>query len=351
MTRRPEQTDLFGHAAPSEHEARADMRGRRAASNTVDAAPVSDDVRTLASRLPATLHLGTSSWAFPGWHGLVYAREERTERLTRYGLAAYAQHPLLRSVGLDRTFYQPIAREAFAAYADALPADFRMLVKAHAAVTTPGGLARFRTPGAPDVYLDAEYATRAVVEPAVEGLGDRLGVLLFQCPPLPRQPRLVAEFPRRLARFLRALPRGVPYAVEVRTAALLHDEATRAAYVEALAEGGATHGFTVHPSMPPIPEQLERLPPSVWGQGPVAVRWMLQRDQEYESARDAWAPFHELAAPDPVTRVEVADLVRTLLGAARPVIVIANNKAEGSAPRTLMALARALDGGTGSGAG
>jgi uncharacterized protein YecE (DUF72 family) len=209
---------------------------------------------------------------------------------------------------------------------------------------------RFRTPDAPDVYLDAEYATRAVVEPAVEGLGDRLGVLLFQCPPLPRQPRVIAEFPRRLARFLRALPRGVPYAVEVRTAALLHDDATRAAYIDALADGGATHGFTVHPSMPTISEQLERLPASVWGQGPVAVRWMLQRDQEYESARDAWAPFHDLAAPDPVTRVEVVELVRTLLGAARPVIVIANNKAEGSAPRTLLALARALNGGTGPGA-
>jgi hypothetical protein len=46
----------------------------------------------------------------------------------------------------------------------------------------------------------------------------------------------------------------------------------------------------------------------------------------------------------------VAELVRTLLAGARPVIVIANNKAEGSAPRTLLALARALVGGTGPGA-
>jgi hypothetical protein len=76
----------------------------------------------------------------------------------------------------------------------------------------------------------------------------------------------------------------------------------------------------------------------------VAVRWMLQRDQEYESARDAWAPFHELAAPDLGTRMEVAALVTELAASARPVIVIANNKAEGSAPRTLQELARLIAG-------
>jgi len=329
------QIDLFGGAAP------ADATRRARATPPIEAATIADDVRALAEALPRTLHLGTSSWAFPGWHGLVYAREERTERLSKEGLAAYAQHPLLRAVGLDRTFYQPISREAFAAYAAQVPADFRLLVKAHAAVTTPGGLARMRAPGAPDVYLDAEYATRAVVAPAVEGLGDRLGVLLFQCPPLPRQPRLVAEFPRRLARFLRALPAGVPYAVEVRTAALL-DDPHRAAYVEALVAGGATHGFTVHPSMPTVADQLTRLDRAVWADRPVAVRWMLQRDQEYETARDAWAPFHEMVAPDPVTRVEVASLVQTLLAGAPRVLVIANNKAEGSAPRTLQALAEAV---------
>jgi uncharacterized protein YecE (DUF72 family) len=31
-----------------------------------------------------------------------------TRRLARTGLRAYAQHPLLRSVGIDRTYYAPI---------------------------------------------------------------------------------------------------------------------------------------------------------------------------------------------------------------------------------------------------
>jgi uncharacterized protein YecE (DUF72 family) len=271
----------------------------------------------------------------------VYARAERTERLAREGLAAYARHPLLRTVGLDRTFYAPIAREAFARYATAVPADFRFLVKAAAALTTPGGLARRRAADPVDRFLDAAWATDAVVAPAVEGLGDRLGVLLFQFPPLPRDSRALRTLPDRLGAFLAALPTGVPYAVEVRNATLLGP-----AYRDALVSAGVSHGFTIHPSMPTLAVQAAAVGPAAWAAGTAVVRWMLQRDQQYEAARDAWAPFRELAAPDPAARAEVAALVATLAAQVPAVLVIANNKAEGCAPRTLEALARRLAGGS-----
>jgi uncharacterized protein YecE (DUF72 family) len=65
----------------------------------------------LARHLSPQLYLGTSSWTFPGWQGLVYDRAASASVLARYGLAAYARHPLLRTVGLDRTFYAPIAAD------------------------------------------------------------------------------------------------------------------------------------------------------------------------------------------------------------------------------------------------
>ena len=34
------------------------------------------------------------------------------QKLARHGLEAYAKHPLLRTVGLDRTYYRPIGVEA-----------------------------------------------------------------------------------------------------------------------------------------------------------------------------------------------------------------------------------------------
>jgi uncharacterized protein YecE (DUF72 family) len=333
------QGDLFGSAGDASPAADTIATDDGRASSGVAPVTVPADVRALAAALPAGLRLGTSSWAFPGWEGLVYARAERTERLARDGLRAYAQHPLLRTVGLDRTFYAPIAREAFARYAAAVPPDFRVLVKAAAALTTPGGLARFRTVDPVDRFLDAEWAADQVVAPAVAGLGDRLGVLLFQFPPLPRGTRVLDGFADRLGAFLAALPRGVPYAVEVRNATILGS-----AYRDALQSAGVSHGFTVHPTMPALAEQASVVGPAAWAAGTAVVRWMLQRGHAYEEARDAWAPFRELAAPDPGVRTEVAALLATLTREVPQVLVIANNKAEGCAPRTLEALARLVTG-------
>ena len=83
------------------------------------------------------MRLGTSSWLFPGWTGLVFAprsgRPAPEQVLARHGLPAYAAHPLLRTVSLDRTFYAPLTPEEFAAYAAQVPATFRFVVKAPAA--------------------------------------------------------------------------------------------------------------------------------------------------------------------------------------------------------------------------
>ena len=64
----------------------------------VDPASVTDTVRALATALPERIRLGTSSWSFPGWTGLVYAprngRPATEQVLARHGLAM----PILGSI-------------------------------------------------------------------------------------------------------------------------------------------------------------------------------------------------------------------------------------------------------------
>ena len=67
-----------------------------------------DQLRGVAASLPSTVRFGTSSWAFPGWRGIVYSRSQSQGELSREGLREYAQHPLLRTVGIDRSYYAPI---------------------------------------------------------------------------------------------------------------------------------------------------------------------------------------------------------------------------------------------------
>jgi len=311
-----------------------------AAEPAVGAAPASPRVTDLSGRLPASVRFGTSSWSFPGWTGLVYAGRAGADRLSREGLGAYARHPLLRAVGIDRTFYAPLDAAGFARHAAQVPADFRFLVRASQLCTFPEiqegggrGLA-----AANPRYLDAGFARDAVVGPAVEGLGSRLGVLLFQFPPLPRaETRDPARFAARLSGFLAALPREARYAVEIRNRELLHP-----AYAAALAAAGACHGFTVHPSMPTLEAQAALLP--VEGQPSLLVRWMLGHGRGYEEARELYAPFDRLAAPDPESRASIADLIARAVRAGKEGLVIVNNKAEGSSPLSVIELARAVAG-------
>ncbi len=318
MSRAGEQLGLFAEEP------------RRNEGAGVRAAPPSPELAGLAARLPAGLYLGTSSWSFPGWQGLVWAKEGKPPtkpRLARGGLAAYARHPLFRAVGLDRTYYGPLPRDAFERYAADVPAGFRFVVKAHDALVGPTS----------ERFLDVEHAGAFVVTPCVEGLGDKAGPLVFQFPPL-HVASLggVSAFAERLHRFLRGLPEGPLYAVELRNREL----ACRELYA-ALEDTGAVPCFNVHPRTPPLAEQVARhgrpLPRAV------VVRWMLHRSFRYEAARTRYAPFDRLVDPDPGSREAVAELALEAARQGRPVFVIANNKAEGSAPLTLEALARRLD--------
>ena len=98
-------------------------------------APLDPGLVELAAVLPPNLRLGTSSWTFPGWTGLVWDREYSDPDLSRHGLTAYAKHPLLRTVGIDRSFYRPMTAEQFARHAAQVPDDFRFVVKAPSLVT------------------------------------------------------------------------------------------------------------------------------------------------------------------------------------------------------------------------
>lgn len=306
----------------------------------VEPAKVPAELQRLAARLPRSLHLGTSSWTFPGWAGFVYDREYRESALARYGLAAYAQHPLLTGAGIDRTFYAPLAATEFAEFADQVPEHFRFLVKAYSGLTTAPDGRRGELSGrgersgsAASVFLDPDHAMRTVVEPAVRGLRDRLGAILFQFSPLgPAFTRRPAAFAQALATFIGALPRSVPYAVELRDPELLGAD-----YEAALRESGAVHCSNVHPRMPPVDRQVSAELP-----GPLVVRWMLHPAQQYEAAGERYAPFDRLVDEDPVNRSRIAARIAQALDAGREVHMIASNNAEGSAPQTLFALAAAV---------
>ncbi|MFN3240584.1 MAG: DUF72 domain-containing protein [Planctomycetota bacterium] len=323
MSRRKDTPNQLGLFGPIEDE--------QPARPKLAAAEVPDDVRALGERLSRRIHLGTSSWAFAGWRGIVYAEDAPQRHLSRHGLGAYGQHPLLRTVGVDRTFYAPIPAEEFAGYAEQVPDDFRFLVKAWGEVTSPTLPGRT---GLNPNHLDADCALDHCVAPAREGLGDKLGPMLFQFPPqggaITRKPDAFAD---RLHGFFDALPKGPRYVVELRDEQLFTGR-----YVEALRAAGAQHGYVAHPRMPSLQRQREVAPIA----GPTTVRWMLHQGFAYEQAKERYQPFDALVDQDPGTRQAIVDMAREAIALDVEMVVVVNNKAEGSSPLSVLELARAI---------
>lgn len=306
---------------------------------SVGPADFSAELIELGRSLPEDVYLGGSTWSFPGWRDLVYDAKHSESKLAREGLAAYGQHPLFRCVGIDRTYYAPIEAREFAEYAAQVPDGFRFVVKAHEACTVS------RYPDRPrygtvrgqvnPLFLDPAYAADAVVAPFVEGLGPKAGALLFQLSP--QDLGVPERFADELRAFLCALPRGPVYAVEVRNREILTP-----AYADALAEARAVHCHNVHPRMPDVLAQA-RLAGTDRPRTPITlVRWLLGPGMTYEDAGRRYAPFNRLQAPDENARRALTALARNALAAGRPFVCTVNNNAEGCAPLSIEALARAI---------
>jgi uncharacterized protein YecE (DUF72 family) len=241
------------------------------------------------------VHLGTSSWSFPGWRGIVYGDDYSNAKLARDGLPAYSAHPLLRSVSIDRSFYAPLSIADYLRYAQQVPDHFRFIVKAPASITDASVRGDRGEPVAANpCFLNAQLAASEFVEPCLAGLGQKAGALVFQFPPLPDQ--LLADpavFVERLQAFLTALPPlpatpgGPCYAVEIRDAILLTPR-----FVRMLRAAGVRYCVGLHARMPDPLRQATALAlmDGETPAGPLIVRWSLHSGFRYEQAKARYEP-------------------------------------------------------------
>ena len=136
-------------------------------------------------------HLGTSGFAYKEWIGPFYPEGTRDADM----LPRYADR--FPSVEINYTFRRQPAEKTLATWVERTPPDFRFALKAHQRITHTLRLA------------DADEAVGTFLE-RVRALGERLGPILFQCPPTLRYDRRLIES------FLGYLPPTFRYAMEFR---------------------------------------------------------------------------------------------------------------------------------------
>lgn len=290
-----------------------------------------------ARDLPPTIYLGTSTWAFPGWKGVVYKREYKSAReFTHNSLEEYATIPWFRTVCIDSLFYNPPSATTLRRYADQVPDYFRWVSKVWERITIfsypkharYGAHAGQRNPDFLNVSLLKDRVLSAYTDPKVR---ERTGPFVFQFAPFSAATMPYDEFIERLALFLRELPTEFEYAVEIRNQELLN-----AHYFQALNESNVTHCFNHWNTMPSLREQMRAAAAAGGLRADFYVsRLLTPLGTSYEGAAKLFEPYDKILRPNAQMRADVVAFAKRAVATGKRAFVTANNKAEGNSALTM----------------
>jgi uncharacterized protein YecE (DUF72 family) len=294
----------------------------------------------LASRIPDSIRFGTSTWNYPGWRGLVYHQDYGPKGAAARMLREYSAFPLFRTVGVDSTYYGPPTEAVLHSYAEHLPAGFPCISKVWGQLT----IHTFTKAQDPDRagkvnpdFLNPDIFIEEIYPPYRHHFASNTGPFVFEFQTIAKFSGLDPDrFAGRLDEFFSALPRDAEYGVEIR-----NEEFLTPMYFAVLREHGVAHVFNSWTRMPPIGHQLD-LPNSLTAPFIIA-RALLRPGRTYDEAVDAFAPYDRIREPNPRLRRDLVRLVETAMEARIPAYLLVNNRAEGSAPLTIAAVAEMLD--------
>ena len=287
--------------------------------------------------------IGTSSWKYDGWFGQLYtpARYEyrgkvAKTRFERDCLTEYAE--VFKTVCFDAAYYSFPRREYLQGLADQVPSDFRFGFKVTDEITTRKfpNLDRFglRAGKPNENFLNTDLFATAFLKPC-EDIRDKVGVLMFEFSRFyPTDYEHGRDFVADLDTFLGKLPKGWPYAIELRNKHWLREE-----YFGCLARHSVTHVFNSWDAMPPVSEQMA-LPSSRTNPELVAARFLLKPGRKYEDAVKAFQPYNKTQEVNEDARKAGAGMIveGERYEPRRKTYIYVNNRLEGNALETISAM-------------
>jgi uncharacterized protein YecE (DUF72 family) len=299
----------------------------------------------LAALAEQGIYLGTSSWKYPGWMGLVYSPEryvfrgEFSEgRFNDRCLKEYAE--TFPAVGVDATYYT-FPSEKFAAGLGAqVPDGFRFGFKVTDEITAKRFplLPRFaeRQGQLNPNFLNAEMFADQFLRP-LEVIRPKVGLVMFEfsrfyAPDFVRGRDFVAA----LDRFLGELPQGWRYGVEVRNRNLLHPD------VFAMLRGhGVAHLFNQWSGGTALGFQLAQ--EGCWTAAHGGARLLIPPGNNYEESQQRLMPYDQLREPFPECRQATVQMIqKAKRRGIAPMFVFFGNKLEGSSVLSAKAVVEGL---------
>jgi uncharacterized protein YecE (DUF72 family) len=287
------------------------------------------------------LRVGTCSWKYNSWKGLLYD-PGKTYRPEDY-LRDYALR--LDSVEVDQWFWSLFPgqvrlpdKRTVRQYAESVPEDFVFTVKAPNALT----LTHFysRQPAAHASFAGApnpRFLDHALLNDFLERLsplGRKLGPIMFQFEYLNRAKMASKEtFFNRLRKFISAAPKDYRYAIEVRNQNYLSAD-----FFAVLKDLGCGFVYLEGYFMPPITAVFDKFHPRTADFSIIRLHGGDRLEIEKKTA-EVW---DGVVSPKPEAIEAAARIVRANARTGVTTFVNVNNHFEGSAPLTVQRLLEAL---------
>jgi uncharacterized protein YecE (DUF72 family) len=262
----------------------------------------------------AHLRIGTSAFTAEGWAGSFYpAGLKPADYLTHYATQ-------FDTVELDSTFYRTPPPAMVRGWYGKTPPGFVFAAKVPQVITHE------------KMLEDCGEELKTFLN-AMDNLGEKLGPLLLQFPYFNKTKFVnAAAFISRLQPFLKKLPRGYRFAVEIRNKYWLVP-----ALADALRENGVALALIDQSWMPPISEVVTKLDPITTDF--TYIRWLGDR-KGIEEQTKSW----DKTIVDRRRELEAwVEACRKFLARRIAVFAFANNHYAGHAPATVRLFQQLLE--------
>ncbi len=274
------------------------------------------------------MRIGTCSWKFDSWVGLVYSRKDRASYLKEYARR-------YNTVEIDQWFWSLFGEDrvllprpdVVKEYAASVPASFRFSVKVPNSVT----LTHFYRKARSDpLVANPHFLSLEVLEKfldALKPMGSRLGPVMFQFEYLnKRKMASQAAFLKQFSDFMARCPSGFMYCVEIRNPDYLNEE-----YFRFLQMQGLRHVFIQGYYMPPIFGMYRDFADYVKRLTVIRLHGPSRSDIEAQT-RKKW---HKIVEPRDGELDSLRNMLRDLRARKVTTYLNVNNHYEGSAPLTI----------------
>jgi len=281
------------------------------------------------------LRIGTCSWKYESWKGIVYSGTSGGNFLSEYA-------EKFDTVEVDQWFWSLHAAERVSLpdpavvldYADSVPSDFRFSIKVPNSVTLTHFFRKTKSDLlVPNPHFLSKIIFRDFLK-RIEPLGKKTGPLIFQFEYLNKlkMPSQKA-FQEAFGKFIRECPKGFQYGLEIRNPNYLTGD-----FFSFLDEIGVHPVFLQGYYMPPVFDVIEKYGEQLRDLAVIRLHGPDRKGIEERTGKS----WDRIVDPKDGELERIAGMVNGLLARDVSVYLNVNNHYEGSAPLTIERIRRLL---------